>query len=68
MQQLRHKYSVYLGVTSRDDLDHLMDRYGQIKPVDLVETGLEYTKPMDISQPIDAYFAQINDCIQFASN
>eukprot|EP00957_Ditylum_brightwellii_P086771 6602984-Ditylum_brightwellii.AAC.1 len=25
MRQLRHKYSAYLGVTSRDVLDHLMD-------------------------------------------
>eukprot|EP00957_Ditylum_brightwellii_P187890 14306097-Ditylum_brightwellii.AAC.1 len=68
MQQLRHKYSAYLGVTSGDVLDHLMEWYGQIKPADLVENGLEYTKHMDISQPIDAYFAQIDDCIQFASD
>eukprot|EP00957_Ditylum_brightwellii_P057232 4336508-Ditylum_brightwellii.AAC.1 len=35
MKQLRHKYSAYLGVASRDVLDHLMDGYGQIKPADL---------------------------------
>eukprot|EP00957_Ditylum_brightwellii_P141269 10763447-Ditylum_brightwellii.AAC.1 len=35
MRQLRHKYSAYLGITLRDVLDHLMDRYGQIKPADL---------------------------------
>ena len=34
LRQLRHKYSAYLGVTSRDILDHLMDRYGKIKPAD----------------------------------
>eukprot|EP00957_Ditylum_brightwellii_P064820 4918017-Ditylum_brightwellii.AAC.1 len=68
MRQLRHKYSAYLGVTLRDVLDHLMDRYGQIKPKDLVENGINYTKPMDISQPIDAYFARIDDCIKYASD
>eukprot|EP00957_Ditylum_brightwellii_P124584 9495083-Ditylum_brightwellii.AAC.1 len=29
MRHLRHKYSAYLGVTLRDVLDYLMDRYGQ---------------------------------------
>eukprot|EP00957_Ditylum_brightwellii_P032450 2458955-Ditylum_brightwellii.AAC.1 len=45
-----------------------MDQYGQIKPADLVENGVNYNKPMDISQPINAYFAWINDCIQYASD
>eukprot|EP00957_Ditylum_brightwellii_P163033 12414736-Ditylum_brightwellii.AAC.1 len=66
--QLRHKYSVYLSITTRDVLDHLMDRYGQIKPADLVANGVSYNKLMDISLPIDAYFARIDDCIQYASN
>eukprot|EP00957_Ditylum_brightwellii_P062291 4726814-Ditylum_brightwellii.AAC.1 len=68
LRQLRHKYSAYLSVTARDVLDHLMDSFGQIKPADLVENEVQYTKPMDISQPIDAYFAHIDDCIQFASD
>eukprot|EP00957_Ditylum_brightwellii_P027383 2070214-Ditylum_brightwellii.AAC.1 len=40
-----------------------MDRYGQIKPADLIENELEYTKLMDTFQPIDAYFARIDNCI-----
>eukprot|EP00957_Ditylum_brightwellii_P184569 14057337-Ditylum_brightwellii.AAC.1 len=45
-----------------------MDRYGQIKSADLVENRMNYNKPMDISQPIDAYFARNDDCIQYASD
>eukprot|EP00957_Ditylum_brightwellii_P061673 4679914-Ditylum_brightwellii.AAC.1 len=45
-----------------------MDWYGQIKPADLVKNGMSYNKPIDISQPIDAYFARIDDCIQYASD
>eukprot|EP00957_Ditylum_brightwellii_P002789 214897-Ditylum_brightwellii.AAC.1 len=45
-----------------------MDCYGQIKPADLVANGNEYNKPMDISQPINAYFVRIDDCIQYASD
>eukprot|EP00957_Ditylum_brightwellii_P101456 7731924-Ditylum_brightwellii.AAC.1 len=29
---------------------------------------MNYNKPMDISQPIDAYFARIDDCLQNASD
>eukprot|EP00957_Ditylum_brightwellii_P044914 3406156-Ditylum_brightwellii.AAC.1 len=43
-----------------------MDQYRQIKPINLVENGVNYNRPMDISQPIDAYFARIDDCIQYA--
>eukprot|EP00957_Ditylum_brightwellii_P008112 615223-Ditylum_brightwellii.AAC.1 len=60
--------SAYLGATSKDVLDHLMDRYMQIKPADLVENGVNYNKTMDISQQDNAYFAQIDDCIQYASD
>eukprot|EP00957_Ditylum_brightwellii_P025384 1920192-Ditylum_brightwellii.AAC.1 len=41
--QLHHKYTAYLGVMVRDVLDHLMDRYGQIKPADLVANGEDTT-------------------------
>eukprot|EP00957_Ditylum_brightwellii_P130054 9919848-Ditylum_brightwellii.AAC.1 len=43
-----------------------MDQYGQIKQADLVENGLNYNKPMDISQLINACFARIDNCIQYA--
>eukprot|EP00957_Ditylum_brightwellii_P204314 15338640-Ditylum_brightwellii.AAC.1 len=66
--QLRHKYSTFLGVMAGDVPDHLMDRYGQIKTADLVANGDKYNQPMDISQPIDAYFACIDDCIQHESD
>eukprot|EP00957_Ditylum_brightwellii_P130952 9988641-Ditylum_brightwellii.AAC.1 len=45
-----------------------MDWYKQIKPTNLVANGKEYNKPMDISQPISAYFACIDDWIQDASD
>eukprot|EP00957_Ditylum_brightwellii_P059747 4535847-Ditylum_brightwellii.AAC.1 len=68
MCQLRQKYSAYLGITTRDILDHLMDIYEHIKPADLVASGARYNEPMDITQPIDVYFVCIDDCIQYASD
>eukprot|EP00957_Ditylum_brightwellii_P103330 7874901-Ditylum_brightwellii.AAC.1 len=57
IRQLQHKYSAYLGVW-----------YIQIKPANLVANGENYNKPTDISQPINVYFARIDDCIQYASD
>eukprot|EP00957_Ditylum_brightwellii_P131152 10003218-Ditylum_brightwellii.AAC.1 len=45
-----------------------MDRYEQIKPANLVANGNRYNQPMDISQPINAYFACIDDYTQYASD
>eukprot|EP00957_Ditylum_brightwellii_P098217 7483729-Ditylum_brightwellii.AAC.1 len=50
IHQLSHKYIAYLGVTVRDVLDHLMDRYGQIKPANSVANGEKYNQLMDIYQ------------------
>eukprot|EP00957_Ditylum_brightwellii_P051156 3878229-Ditylum_brightwellii.AAC.1 len=45
-----------------------MDQYRQIKPADLVENGVSYNKPMDFSQQINTYLAQIDNCIQYESD
>ena len=64
--ELRNKYTGYMGVSSRDLIDHLLDRYGKITPADIEECKTRMTTPMDSSQPIDVYFKQIDDCIQYA--
>ena len=35
--KLRNKYTGYLGITARDLLYHLLDRYGEITPADVKE-------------------------------
>ena len=35
--KLRTRYTGYLGITARDLLDHLLDRYGKITPADVDE-------------------------------
>ena len=35
--ELRNKYTGYLGITARDLLDHLLNRYGKITPPDVKE-------------------------------
>jgi hypothetical protein len=51
---LRNKYTGYLGVTTRDLLDHLLDRYGgKITPADIAACKKEMTAPIDSTQPSD---------------
>jgi uncharacterized protein (DUF433 family) len=66
--ELRNKYTGYLGVTTRDLLDHLLDRYGKITPADIVACKKEMTAPIDSTQPIDLDFKRIDDCIQYADD
>jgi hypothetical protein len=66
--ELRNKYTGYLGVTARDLIDHLLDRYGKITPVDIAACKQRINEPIDASQPIDVYFQKIDDCIQYADH
>ena len=42
--KLRNKHTGYLGITARDLLDHLLDRYGKITPADVKECKNEMRK------------------------
>lgn len=64
--ELRNKYTGYMGVTARDLIDHLLDRYGKITPADIEACKQRMNEPIDSSQPIDAYYQKIDDCIQYA--
>ena len=51
--KLRNKYTGYLGITARDLLDRLLDRYGKITPADVKECKKQMNEPIDARQPID---------------
>eukprot|EP00957_Ditylum_brightwellii_P100456 7657688-Ditylum_brightwellii.AAC.1 len=66
--ELQDEYTEYLGVSARDMLDHLLDRYGKITPSDIINNDENMKQPMNISQPISMYFNCINDCITYATD
>jgi hypothetical protein len=68
LNELRNKYTGYLGVSTRDLLDHLLDRYGKISPIDIENNKNTMDEPIDTTQPIDVYFKTIDDCVQFAAD
>eukprot|EP00566_Odontella_aurita_P016593 CAMPEP_0113569390 /NCGR_PEP_ID=MMETSP0015_2-20120614/24388_1 /TAXON_ID=2838 /ORGANISM="Odontella" /LENGTH=249 /DNA_ID=CAMNT_0000472057 /DNA_START=458 /DNA_END=1203 /DNA_ORIENTATION=+ /assembly_acc=CAM_ASM_000160 len=55
-----------MGFTTRDLLDHLMDRYGKITATDLKENAKRMNEPINTGLPITKYFERIGDCVQFA--
>ena len=62
----KHRYMGYFHVTTKELLDHLMQRYGNITPLARKQNKNRMEEPMDTSQPIDVYFQRIDDCLQFA--
>lgn len=68
VNELRNRYTGYLGVSTLDIIDHLMDRYGKISPSALKENEDAMKEPIDTSVPIDVYFKRIDDAVQFAAD
>ena len=63
-----NRFTGYLGVTTRDLLDHLLERYGNITAADLQANKDAMDEPIDVTLPIDAYFKRVEDCIQLATD
>lgn len=68
VKELRNRYTAFLGVKTRDLIDHLMDRYGKITPAELRDNKSRMEEPIDSSQPIDIYWQRVDDCIQYAAD
>ena len=68
VSELRNRYTGYMGVTTRDLLDHLMDRYGNITAVDLKANEARINEALDNSRPIDVFFQRIDDAVQYADD
>ena len=54
--EMRNKYTGYLGVTTRDLLDHLLDWYGKITPANIETCKCRMIEPINSTQPIKLFF------------
>lgn len=57
-----------IGRTARDLLDHLMSRYGKISASDIMVNNERITAPIGIGLPINVYFQNIDNCIQYTAD
>ena len=68
VSELRNRYTRYMGVTTQDLLDRLMDRYGNITAADLKSNETHINEALDNSRPIDVFFQHIYDSVQYAND
>ena len=66
LSEKRNRYTGFHQVSTKDLLEHLMQRYGKITPLACKQNKTRFEEPLDTSQPIDVYFRRIDDCLQFA--
>jgi hypothetical protein len=45
-----------------------LERYGRITASDIANCRMKMEAPMDPTQPINIYFQNIDDCVQFATD
>ena len=66
--KMRKKYTRYLGISTRDLLNHLINQYGKITTADLEANKSRMNEPINITQTIDVFFKRIDDCTQYADD
>jgi hypothetical protein len=66
--ELKNRYNVYMGVVPSGLIDHLLERYGRITASNIANCRTRMEAPMAPIQPIDVYFQNIDDCVQFATD
>ena len=60
------RYMGFHGVSARNIVDLLMERYGKIRASDLEACRKALREPIDIDRPIDVYLQRVEDVIQFS--
>ena len=68
VSKLRNRYTGYMDVTTGDLLNHQMDQYGNVTADDLKSNEARINKALDNSRPIDVFFQQIDDAVQYADD
>ena len=67
LRPLRSKYVGYQNSSTRDFLDHLYATYANISASDLLSNDEQTKADYDANQPIELFFDQIEDSVDFAA-
>ena len=65
--ELLNKYKGFMRFNTVNLVHHIMYRYEKIIESDLKENQKRFDETLDTTIPIDKYFEQIDDCIQYAN-
>ena len=64
----KQRYMGFHVVSSKSLMDHFIDRYRNIRVLDLKACRQALADPIEVDQPIDAYFQWVDDVIQFSQD
>jgi hypothetical protein len=67
LQTLRSKYVGYQNSTTQDILDHLYSIYANISASDLLANDAQMKTDYDVNHPIELFYDQIEDAVDFAA-
>ena len=68
VSELRNWYTGYMGVTTRDLPDNLMDWYSNIMAANIKANEAWINEGLDHSRPIDVFFQRIDDAVQYVDD
>ena len=66
LRTLQHRHTGFSNSTTRNLIEHLMQSYGNITPNDLSHNDTVFRKPYDPNQPIETFYSQIEDAMDYA--
>jgi hypothetical protein len=66
--EMHNKHAGHLGITTRNLLDHLLERHRKRTKGDLERNNKQMNEPIDAAQTIDAFFNCITNCTQCAAD
>jgi hypothetical protein len=66
LRTLQHRHTGFATSTTRNLIEHLLTSYGDITPTDLAHNDTVFRKPYDPTQPIETFYSQIEDAMDYA--
>jgi hypothetical protein len=66
LRTLQHRHTGFASQTTKNLIEHLLKSYGNITPSDLAHNDTIFRKVYDPNQPIETFYSQIEDAINYA--
>jgi hypothetical protein len=66
LRTLQHQHTGFTTSTTQNLIVHLLTSYGDITPTNLAHNDTVFRKPYDSTQPIEAFYSQIEDVMDYA--
>jgi hypothetical protein len=66
IRTLQHRHTGFANVTTRQQIQHLLNTYGNITPTKLAQNDIKFRTAYKPAQPIEALSSQLEDAMDYA--